>query len=50
MAAIQSQRVGKNRFEVDLDLRVRSTSDLGAFIESLSAMSQVEIVESTEQE
>ena len=50
MAAIQSQRVGKNRFEVDLDLRVRSTSDLGSFIESLSAMSQVEIVESTEQE
>jgi putative Mg2+ transporter-C (MgtC) family protein len=50
MAAIQSERVGKDRFEVDLDLRVHSTSDLGSFIEALSAMTAVEIVESTEQE
>ena len=50
MAAIQSQRVGKNQFEVDLDLHVRSAGDLGSFIEALAAMNEVEMIESAASE
>lgn len=46
LASIQSQRVGKNRFEVDLDLRVRSSADLASFVEALATIPEVEILES----
>jgi putative Mg2+ transporter-C (MgtC) family protein len=46
LASIQSQRVGKNRFEVDLDLRVRTPADLGTFVEAVAKMPEVEILES----
>jgi uncharacterized membrane protein YhiD involved in acid resistance len=47
LGSIQSQRVGKNRFEVDLDLRVRTPADLGTFVEALSAMPEVDVLESS---
>jgi putative Mg2+ transporter-C (MgtC) family protein len=50
LAAIESQRISKNRFEVDLDLRVRSTSDFGAFVEAIGAMPEVDLLESTRRE
>jgi putative Mg2+ transporter-C (MgtC) family protein len=50
LASIESQRLGKNRFEVELDLRVRSPADLGAFVEALTAMPEVEVLESTARE
>jgi len=50
LAAIQSQRVGKNRFELDLDLRVRSPGDLGTFVEALATMPEVEVLESAASE
>jgi putative Mg2+ transporter-C (MgtC) family protein len=46
LASIQSQRAGKNKFEVDLDLRVRTPAGLDAFVESLSTMPDVEVLES----
>jgi putative Mg2+ transporter-C (MgtC) family protein len=46
LASIQSQRAGKNRFEVDLDLRVRTAAGLDAFVETLSTMPDVEVLES----
>jgi putative Mg2+ transporter-C (MgtC) family protein len=45
LAGIQSQRTGKNRFEVHLDVRVRSATDLGKLVEDLGAMTDVEVVE-----
>jgi len=50
LASIQSQRVGKNRFELDLDLRVRTPADLGTFVEALATIPEVEILESAEAE
>lgn len=46
LAAIQTQRLRKNRFEVDLDIRVRSASDLGTFVEAVSAIPETEVLES----
>ena len=50
LASIQSQRVGKNRFEVDLDLRVRSTADLGKFVEAVAKLPEVEVLETADHE
>ncbi len=46
MAGIESQRLGKGRYEVVLDLRVRSESSLGLAVQTLSKTPGVEIVES----
>jgi putative Mg2+ transporter-C (MgtC) family protein len=46
LASIESKRVGKNQFEVDLDLRVRTPAGFDAFVESLSTMPDVELIES----
>jgi uncharacterized membrane protein YhiD involved in acid resistance len=50
LASIESQRLGKNRYEVDLDLRVHATADLGAFVQALSTMPEVEVLESSNPE
>jgi uncharacterized membrane protein YhiD involved in acid resistance len=50
LASIQSQRTGKNRFEIDLDLRVRSPGDLGKFVEAVGKLPEVEVLETTDHE
>ena len=50
LASIQSQRLGKNRFEIDLDLRVRSPGDLGKFVEAVGNLPEVEVLEATDRE
>jgi uncharacterized membrane protein YhiD involved in acid resistance len=50
LASIQSQRIGKNRFEIDLDLRVRSPADLGKFVEDVGKLPEVEVLETTDSE
>ncbi len=50
LASIQSQRIGKNRFEIDLDLRVRSPGDLGKFVETVGNLPEVEVLETTDRE
>ena len=45
LVSIESQRLSKNRFEIDLDLRVRSATKLGALVESISNLADVEVIE-----
>ena len=45
LASIQSKRVGKDQFEVDLDVRVRALARFDAFVESLSTMADVDLIE-----
>ena len=50
LGSMHSQRVAKNRFEVDLDLRVRTPAALGTFVEALSGIPEVEVLESATRE
>jgi putative Mg2+ transporter-C (MgtC) family protein len=45
LVSIESQRLSKNRFEIDLDLRVRSAAKLGALVEAISNLADVEVIE-----
>ena len=45
LVSIESQRISKNRFEIDLDLRVRNAARLGSLVEAIGELADVEVME-----
>ncbi len=50
MMSIDTQRLAKSRYEVNLQLRVRSATSLQSFIQALAALGDVDILESGHRE
>jgi putative Mg2+ transporter-C (MgtC) family protein len=50
IVSIDTQRLAKNRYEVSLQLRVRSAPNLEAFIQALGSLGDVDILESGRRE
>jgi len=48
LVSIQSQRISKNRFDLYLDLRVRNNAKLGALVEEIGQLADVEVMENAE--
>jgi putative Mg2+ transporter-C (MgtC) family protein len=50
LLSIDTQRLAKNRYEVSLQLRVRSAPNLQSFMEALAALGDVDVLESGRRE
>ncbi len=50
LVSIETQRLAKNRYEVSLQLRVRSAPNLQSFMEALAALGDVDVLESGRRE
>ena len=50
LVSIESQRLSKNRSEIDLQLRARSGANLAALVETLGTQADVEVVEDSAHE
>jgi putative Mg2+ transporter-C (MgtC) family protein len=50
IVSIETQRLAKNRYEVSLQLRVRSAPNLQSFMEALGALGDVDVLESGRRE
>jgi hypothetical protein len=49
MLGIQSRRLGEGRYEVDLDVRIPARTKGQTIVAGLSALSNTEILETTEE-
>jgi putative Mg2+ transporter-C (MgtC) family protein len=47
LVSIESQRIAKNRFELDVHLRTRTNAKLGALVEEIGQLADVEVIENT---
>jgi putative Mg2+ transporter-C (MgtC) family protein len=50
LLSIETQRLAKNRYEVGLQLRVRSATNLESFMQALASLTDVDILESGRRE